>query len=481
MHNEQLVRHLVRPDRQEDLCFVLFNTSTGSKRSTAIIREVIFPQDGDRIIHGNVSFTAAYFDRVIKIALEKGCGIGFIHSHPANGWQGMSKDDIDAETMLAPRVKAVTGLPLVGMTLSLDNVWSARWWIKGAPKKYVRKDCMQVRVIGKALKLSYYDRLYPPLQFGEEFNRTISAWGEAQQAHLSRVWIGIVGLGSVGSIVAEALVKIGVRNIVLIDFDIVRKKNLDRLNGIGKKSVGRVKVAAIRDYLMTVTANEQVNIEVCPYSIAEKEGLLAALNCDLLFSCVDRPWPRFILNEIAFANIIPVVDGGIDTNQNKRGTNLDQARWKTHIAGPGRACLQCIGQYLPEDVALEQSGLLEDPHYVKGLPPDHFIHRGENVYAFSLSVGAMEMQQFLSLVLQPRGQYCGPKEYDFNSGTIDSRFDFNCKRNCEYPAKLGQGDKINSTLATGHPVAERVRQEAVNEKQSFLKKIVSLFGNILQL
>ena len=72
-------------------------------------------------------------------------------------------------------------------------------------------------------------------------------------------------------------------------------------------------------------------------------------------------------------------------------------------------CLNCLGQYASEDVALEQIGMLEDPVYISNRPKDHFINRGENVFAFSLGVASMEMQQFLSLVLQPRGIYYGPK------------------------------------------------------------------------
>src|SRR5580658_9658156 len=94
-----LCSHLIRNDGQEDLCFALYNPSQGKIRLSGLISKVILPEAGDRNVHGNVSFNSQYFDRVTKIALETECGICFLHSHPSNGWQGMSYDDIKAEEM----------------------------------------------------------------------------------------------------------------------------------------------------------------------------------------------------------------------------------------------------------------------------------------------------------------------------------------------------------------------------------------------
>jgi hypothetical protein len=457
---EQLRRHLIRRDGQEDLCFALYNPSEGRTRYTAAIKEVILPLPGERQVHGNVSFNSEYYDRVCSLALEKGCGICFLHSHPGPGWQGMSRDDIEAEKMLAPRVKATTGISLLGMTTGNDETWSARFWIKKAPSTYERKWCATVRVVGKGFKIHFHEQQMPAPTFGKEFTRTVSAWGSSKQGILSRLKVGIVGLGSVGSIVAEALYKTGIRNISFIDFDLVELKNLDRLQGIGRKSIGRLKVDVVKKRLLKQKLFERPLIETFPYSIIEEEGFRRALDCDILFCCVDRPWPRYILNVMGYANGIPVIDGGIETAINQRGTNLDYARWKAHTVGPGRICLNCLGQYKSEDVALEQSGLLEDPTYIKNLPKDHFINRGENVFAFSLGVAGMEMQQFLSLVLQPRGQYYGPKEFDFNSGNIDFDFPFHCSANCRFPLKVSEGEKENKHLIESHPLAEQRRREA---------------------
>lgn len=480
--NRIFFEHLIREDGQEDLCFAFYKLSSGKSRKTGVINEVILPEFGDRNVHGNVSFNSAYFDKVTSYVLANHLGICFIHSHPYPGWQGMSFDDIEAEKMLAPRVKAVTGLPLIGMTIGTDNYWSARFWIKEAPNTYERYWCESVRVVGKSIKTYFCDDIFPKSNFGEEFKRTISSWGDLKQHEISRLKIGIVGLGSVGSIVAEAILRTGIKNLTLIDYDLVELKNLDRLLAINRADIGKFKVDIQKKRLLKTELISDLRINAVPYSITEKEGQEAALDCDVLFSCVDMPLPRYALDCLSFANLIPVIDGGIDTNPMDDLSNIDQARWKAHTIGPERICMQCLGQYKPEDAALEISGELDNPNYIKGLPKNHFINRGENVFGFSLSLAGMEIQQFLSLILKPRGIYYGPKEMDFNTGNIDFDFGNECKQDCAISqGLLGSADATNKSLIIKHLAAEnsRIKHEnsLVNKKNkgfyTFLKESIN--------
>lgn len=444
--NSALLKHLIRADQQEDLCFALYAPSTGYSRYSGIIKEIILPELGDRRVHGNVSFNAQYLDRVTSLALKKGLGVCFLHSHPGPGWQGMSRDDINAEKFLAPRVKAITGYPLLGMTTGNDGSWSARYWIRVDRGQYEKQWCYSVRVVGKAFTPHFKPDHKLPHINKETLERTISAWGPHKQAILSSLSIGIVGLGSIGGQVAEALAKTGVCQIKLFDFDSIEFKNIDRLTGVGLEDVGRSKVMVYAEYLNRISPNTHLNVEIYNSSIIKPELLPHLLDCDIIFSCVDRPYPRYILNQIAYANAIPVIDGGIDASINKTHDNIQQARWRSTVAGPERICLECLGQYLPEDVALEMDGMLDDPVYVQGLPKDHFAKKGENVYVFSLLAAGKLMSQFLSLVLQPMGVYYGPKEMSFITGTIDSDFPFTCKPTCITANTLAMGDCINDNL-----------------------------------
>jgi len=476
--NAILKDHLIREDGQEDLCFALYSYGRGLTRITGIINDIILPEDGDRNLQGNVSFNPQYLDKITATALKQGKGIIFIHSHPGKGWQGMSRDDVNTEQMLAPRVKTVTKLPLIGMTIGSDGIWSARFWNKTGPNQYVRKTCESVRVVGKSFTTSWDPSLVTHSLFKrEEFSRTVSAWGERQQNNLSNIKVGIVGIGSVGSQIAEGLLRTGIQNITLIDFDLVEKKNLDRLHGITYKDIGYLKSDVFSSLLARYKLLPSQTIRSVPFSIVEEHGFNSAIDCDILFCCVDRPWPRFVLNCISYAYLIPVIDGGIDAAYSLKSDNLDYARWRSYTANPGRRCMKCMEQYKPEDVALEQSGLLEDSKYIQGLPSNHFSNRGENVYAFSLALAGLMLQQFLSLVLRPRRVYYGPKEMDFVTGNIDSGFKFDCESNCEFTTMIGMGDTLKKSLIQRHPIAEHSRLKAnkIKEQNRIQTRINSIF------
>lgn len=490
--NNKLIKHLVRDDLQEDLCFGLYLPSRGSRRFTGIIQDIILPEDGDRRVHGNASFNPEYLVRSLRIAKEKSMGLVFLHSHPANGWQGMSGPDIKAEKRISKSAFGVTDLPLLGMTLGLDGSWSARFWPKDQKKKrtHLREWCKSVKVVNEGLSFTFYEHMYPDHIDNQSQLRTISAWGKENQIMLSRINVGVVGLGSVGSQVGESLARTGFANVTFIDFDSVEKKNLDRLSNVYKTSIGTAKVDAVAEGYFKSATSINHTISKSEYSICEEKGYREALNCDILISCVDRPWAREVLNFIAYCHLIPVIDGGIKVRTNSDNTKMISADWKVQTVGYKKPCLECLGQYKAEFASLEQEGLLDDPEYIQGMEDKTDLLSKENVYAFSSHVASLQILQLIGLIIRPSGiAYQGQQTHHMVLGTTEVNKNLSCNDYCFFKENLGKADSTGVIPYGEHQVAEMERQkrevqeidapQADNIFYRLWKKVKSFFMNTI--
>ncbi|MBE7172345.1 MAG: ThiF family adenylyltransferase [Williamsia sp.] len=443
--HKELAAHLLKSKKEEDVAFALYKPSDGARRFTALIYKIIFPEKGDRIQHGNVEITPQYFKRVCQIACSENAGIALLHSHPSPsiGWQGMSPDDITTEQSYSPTCATLTDLPFIGLTLSSDETWSARIW-KSDKFGSRRQDAVTVRIVGKRLQVSYNDFLLPVPEFKDTFKRTLTVWGADNHAHLARLRVGIVGLGSVGSIVAEHLARMGMERVVLIDFDEVQEHNLDRLSGATLEDIGNLKISVAERQLRRAATARAIDVIGLPYPITEEKGYRGALDCDVLFSCVDRPWPRSVLNHIAYSHLIPVIDGGIAVRLNSITGMFEGADWQVQTVGPDRACLCCLKAFDPSHVSTERDGKLDDPSYLTGLPQDHLFKRNENIFPFSTNLASLEVMQFIEMVTSMGGtEYYGPQRYSYNHGFIRLLGEDNqCTEECFYQAGLAQGDTL---------------------------------------
>src|SRR5262249_44640729 len=196
--------------------------------------------------------------------------------------------------------------------------------------------------------------------------RTVSAWGETVQTGLARLRVLVVGVGTVGLDLAIRLVQAGVQHVSVIDFDTVEDINLDRLLTATRidAALSRSKIhIALRAMRAAATAATP-RLTGYDLSICEPQGQRTALDYDVIFSCVDRPWARAVLNQLAYSDLIPVVDGGLAVEPFP-DHGMRNATWRAHVITPGRPCLQCNGQIDGAQVARDRAGLFDNEAYIK--------------------------------------------------------------------------------------------------------------------
>lgn len=437
--HDALVAHLVRDDGQEEVCLATYASSTGARRTSRLIGRIERPGPGDREVHGNASFTGGYILRVAAEAAGRGEGIVMLHSHPrGRGWQRLSREDYEAELAFSTLALEVTGLPLVGMTLAGDgNSWSARTWLTKEPTW-----AESVRAVGESLTVAWNDDLRPPPRPSKTHARTIAAWGSVTQASLGRMRVLVVGVGSVGLDVAQRLAASGIQHLGVMDYDVVEPINLDRMIGATRRDARRARPKAIVAARLMRAASTAAapTIQVFNTSICSPEGLAAALDFDIIFSCVDRPWPRGVLNTLAFADLIPVIDGGIniETHPGPDGA-MRGASWRSHTLVPGRPCLQCSKQLAANEVTLDMGGLLEDPEYIRRAGRSASAG-SPNVALLSASVSAAQLAQLVSLVAKPAGfGVPRPLRYILAPHTLD-HLDYEPAEYCPVEKSVATGD-----------------------------------------
>ncbi len=128
------------------------------------------------------------------------------------------------------------------------------------------------------------------------------------QQSLCRSRAVVVGLGALGSVSADLLVRAGVGHVRLVDRDVVELVNLQRQTLYSESDLERPKAEAAAERLRNV--NSTVEIEAVPRDVhsASVETILTGSN--VVLDGTDNLETRFLLNEAAIDLGVPFVYGG---------------------------------------------------------------------------------------------------------------------------------------------------------------------------
>ena len=118
------------------------------------------------------------------------------------------------------------------------------------------------------------------------FDRFINMIGEERFSDLKRKKVMVFGLGGVGSFAAEALVRSGIGEIGVCDFDKVEETNLNRQLIALSSTIDKYKVEVFNDRALDI--NPDLNIKIFNEKVsAENISQILSDGYDFVIDCID--------------------------------------------------------------------------------------------------------------------------------------------------------------------------------------------------
>jgi tRNA A37 threonylcarbamoyladenosine dehydratase len=153
-----------------------------------------------------------------------------------------------------------------------------------------------------------------------QFSRTELIIGRHGLDKLCVSKVVVFGIGGVGSFAAEALARAGVGNLTLVDKDVIDVTNINRQLHATFLTLGRPKVEAMRERILSINPAAEVEIFQEVYSPATADRLFPA-NADYIIDAIDAVAGKVDLALRAWQNGIPII------SSMGAGNKLDPSRF----------------------------------------------------------------------------------------------------------------------------------------------------------
>jgi molybdopterin-synthase adenylyltransferase len=136
-----------------------------------------------------------------------------------------------------------------------------------------------------------------------------SGIGKEGQLKLLNSKVAIVGVGALGTVCANHLVRSGIGNIRLIDRDVVDLSNLQRQSLFNEEDVNLnlPKAAAAKKRLNSINSTIKIEAVISDLNLDNAEELLTGF--DVIIDGTDNFMTRYLINDVAVKYSIPWVHG----------------------------------------------------------------------------------------------------------------------------------------------------------------------------
>lgn len=167
-----------------------------------------------------------------------------------------------------------------------------------------------------------------------QFHRTEILIGKESVKKLKNSKVAVYGLGGVGSYVVEALARVGIGHLVLVDYDKYDITNINRQLGAYHSTIGKYKVEVMKKRILDINPNANVDI----YKSEEIDGEESSIidnTFTYIVDCIDTMKNKLALIEKANKEKVKII------SITGTGNKLDATKFEVTDISKTSVCPVC--------------------------------------------------------------------------------------------------------------------------------------------
>lgn len=391
--HDLLYSALYSGDGREAVAILLCARRAGQQRQRLVVREVwpvLSNWYQDRSAD-SVTWSTDALEPALDIAELDDLSIVKVHSHPG-GYPKFSATDDFADQRLLPAVRdwmdedrphgSAVMLPdgqLFGRVLTHNDEF---------------RPFDLITVVGDDIRMWFANA--PGAVAGDFCASHAQAFGRGTSDILRGLTVAVVGCSGTGSPIIEQLARLGIKRLILVDDDVIERRNLNRIlhSSIAHAVAQTAKVDAIAQGIRAIGLN--IEIIAVNRNLADREAIDIVAEADIVFGCMDSIEGRYILNRLATYYTLPYFDLGVRLIADG-ASGIDEICGTIHYLQPGRSSLISRELFSMADVAAD--GLKrQDPDayrlhledgYIRGVEEQRPAVISVNMFAASLAINEL--------------------------------------------------------------------------------------------
>lgn len=348
--HDRLMAHLFPGDNDEHGAVLQAGFVRYGPTLRLLVRKIIPARPGKDYVPGKIGYRAlspSFIHEQITQCRDRRLAYLAVHNHNSDRQVRFSRVDIESHERGYPALRDIgRGVPVGALVFGRRSVAADIWLPDGH-----RRNLGFYRVVGQTID-RFYSTTSNAFEARRSQDRQIRMFGAQGQSILAAAKIAVIGLGGVGSLVAEYLARVGVGHLVLVDPDRIDVTNLSRVVGATKEDVKRRELKTEIAFRHAREGNRSVKIDTIPDDVAMNSVAKKLCNCDFIFLAADSMRARLVVNALAHQYFIPVIQMGSKIRAKDAGS-LEEAMCAVRHVRPGMGCLWCNGLIDSVQLAIE--------------------------------------------------------------------------------------------------------------------------------